>query len=144
MFTPPSAYAAPPTPSRPGGKVVALAMGAVLILLVVAAGGIWWLRTRSAGEGAPLVRPAPAAVGSPGNAPVPAAALPAPPVIPDADGDGVADEDERAHGTDPAKPDTDNDGATDFEEIYSRRSNPLQPDNQLVHPAAAVPPGPAS
>jgi hypothetical protein len=46
----------------------------------------------------------------------------------DTDGDGLTDEEEIVHGTDPTKPDTDGDGLTDREEVDGG-SNPLDPND---------------
>nr|WP_258687101.1 ZirU family protein [Pseudomonas laurylsulfatiphila] len=46
----------------------------------------------------------------------------------DSDGDGLTDEEELVHGTDPTKPDTDGDGLTDKEEVDGG-SNPLDPND---------------
>jgi len=46
----------------------------------------------------------------------------------DADGDGLGDDDEATHGTDPDDPDTDDDGLSDGEEI-DMGTDPLDPDS---------------
>ncbi len=55
-------------------------------------------------------------------------AVPAQPRLPDADHDGIDDEDERARGTDPNNPDMDGDGLTDGQERAFYRTDPLKPD----------------
>ena len=52
---------------------------------------------------------------SPGTAPV------------DADKDGLTDDEERTHGTNPAEADTDHDGLNDFDELRKYRTDPKKP-----------------
>ncbi len=47
---------------------------------------------------------------------------------PDADGDGLSDEDEDKVGTDPDNPDSDGDGLTDGDEVWEHETNPLDAD----------------
>ncbi|MFA5050563.1 MAG: hypothetical protein WC499_00390 [Patescibacteria group bacterium] len=49
-------------------------------------------------------------------------------MAPDADGDGLTDEEETTLGTDKNKSDTDNDGLSDREEVKVYLTNPLKPD----------------
>jgi len=46
----------------------------------------------------------------------------------DSDGDGLTDDEELKHGTDPFDPDTDKDGLTDGEEVKQYGTDPLNPD----------------
>ncbi len=54
------------------------------------------------------------------------------PEVPDADKDGLSDEEEEIFGTDPTNPDTDDDGFTDFEEIMKMGTDPLAVTNPDV------------
>ena len=49
--------------------------------------------------------------------------------VPDADGDGISDEQETALGTDPNNADTDGDGLSDGEEVREHGTDPLDPDS---------------
>ncbi|MEY4745267.1 MAG: hypothetical protein RL272_1212 [Candidatus Parcubacteria bacterium] len=77
----------------------------------------------------PLPSEPPPAVNQPNPAPTnePEHSIP-PPGAKDTDGDGLADVDEIAIGTDPDKPDTDGDGLTDGDEV-NIRTNPLKKDS---------------
>ncbi len=138
-----------PSPSPSGVSKTAL-IAISIFLLVAVVGGVVFLRMRSVDEGGlagdlrverGAERPAVAGEARPANPDtdtvVPAAVLP-----PDTDGDGIRDTDEQTLGTNPQKVDSDDDGASDFEEIYTRKSNPLVKDARLTHPALeqAAPP----
>lgn len=59
----------------------------------------------------------------------------APILLPDADGDGLPDEEEARLGTDPSHHDTDRDGISDREEVYITKTDPKTPNpNPFIHP----------
>ncbi len=57
--------------------------------------------------------------------------------VPDSDGDGLTDVEERTLGTDPNNPDTDGDGVNDGDEVAAG-TDPLTPDNQPPDCAGAT------
>lgn len=124
----------PPATMSGGVKRGSLLIGAcVAILLFV--GLIAWLRSRGGDAPAPIVSPI---VKTEQKKESPTRAPEAAPVFAtDSDGDGVSDTDEAAHGTNPQKGDTDGDGSNDFEEIYTRKTNPLVVDPPIQHPLYA-------
>ena len=50
-----------------------------------------------------------------------------PPMIPDSDGDGMDDDFELSHGTDPHNWDTDGDGFSDGDEVQIHKTDPRDP-----------------
>lgn len=114
---------------------------AVAALLILIAGGAFWVWRSSKNRATPAPQneaSAPTAPSVNGNAPVapaPVAATTTEPAVPqplspaiDSDGDGLTDQQEIQYGTDPQKADTDGDGLTDYEEIFIWHTNPLNPD----------------
>jgi len=59
-------------------------------------------------------------------------------MVPDSDGDGVADDIELALGTDINEADSDGDGYSDYEELYELFSDPLMPDLGPAQTVASV------
>jgi outer membrane protein OmpA-like peptidoglycan-associated protein len=51
--------------------------------------------------------------------------------MPDSDGEGLYDWEEKEIGTDPYNPDTDGDGLTDYEEVRIYKTDPLNPDTDF-------------
>lgn len=125
----------PPLLSKKG---IFIAVGIIIIVALVA--GTAWIWWRAPKASAPVAAPSPgpietapvAPVITPEAAPEVSAPLPAeivPPTTPvDSDSDGLIDDEEAAHGTNPSLADTDNDGLTDYEEIMIWKTNPLNPD----------------
>lgn len=118
---------------------------AVAVLLILIAGGAFWVWRSSAkrdSASAPASQsknevPAapsanentPADILAPATATTTKIAEPQPPSPAiDADGDGLTDQQEIQYGTDPQKADTDGDALTDYEEIFIWHTNPLNPD----------------
>jgi hypothetical protein len=58
---------------------------------------------------------------------------PTEPGAPDADGDGLSDADEAAHGTDPNDPDSDSDDLSDGEEVHRYGTDPLSSRTDFDH-----------
>ena len=50
-------------------------------------------------------------------------------IDPDADGDGLSNDEEVALGTDPLNPDSDGDGLSDGDEVHLHQTNPLHADS---------------
>jgi len=106
-----------------------LIIGAVGTIVVLAAGGIYYLRVRSSQgiELAPVV-PAttsqPAATSTEVTSTQPEAVGGQATTAIDSDGDGLTDDQERTLGTDPNLRDTDGDGVSDYDEVNVFHTNP--------------------
>lgn len=104
----------------------------VRILLVVAIGavvasGIWLIIVRKTSTSKQNTAPAVSntAVSAPSNLTFDTRV---PSTVPDADADGLSDEDEAKLGTNPTSRDSDRDGLSDFDEVRVYRTEPQKPD----------------
>lgn len=130
-------------PATAPHRRVWLGIGVFLLLAMV--GLIVWLRQRGPDEVSPIIRPeATSQDRSETSKPLDASlkAVPAPDFPADADSDGVSDATEREKGTNPQSPDSDNDGFGDGEELFFRKTNPLQADPPMPYPGSPVVPAP--
>jgi hypothetical protein len=128
-----------PLPSAVPQRRAWLGIGIIVLLLIV--GLIVWLRQRGSDGGLPIVRPA-TSPQSRTETPKPIDPSLQPGAVPDfpvdTDDDGVSDATEAAKGTDPQNPDSDNDGFSDSEELFFRKTNPLQADPVRPYPGTGV------
>lgn len=130
------AEVSPPLLSKKG---IFIAGGIVVLVALVA--GTFWVLWRTPKKSAPVVAPPPGPIETAPVAPVitpevapevtvPPPAEMTPPAAPvDSDSDGLTDDEEATHGTNPSLADTDNDDLTDYEEIMIWKTNPLNPDS---------------
>lgn len=139
MFITPTSPSATPTAVPRRRAWLVMGVGGLVLLV----GLVLWLRQRGSTDGPIVVRTMPADQARPSVAPAADPSLEAVPAgVPpaDADGDGVSDATERQKGTNLQNPDTDGDGFNDFEELFSRKTNPLQADPPAQYPGAPAGP----
>ena len=114
-----------PWPSEAGGHSShkGLTIAGVFIIVVLVAGGAWYLWSRSASPSPEPVVTEPTSSGNQGGQVIETT----PPAEQgDTDGDGLKDSEEQSLGTDPRRADSDEDGLFDKEEVRIYLSDPLR------------------